>query len=1054
MSARDLIEKKSEDVSVNSLIDKASLGEMLEVKRLLQFLDANAQDVCGETALTTAASNGHAEVCNLLIQRGANLDYQTRWAQETALHLAVKAGYGDVVKLLLERGASQSIKNKSGHCPIHIAASKDDVGIASMLVKFDADVISSCTDNGETPLHIAVYWDHIAMIDFLLKKKADPLVRDAVGRTCAECARSNAKTGQNILRYVNSSLMRQLESCQSEIEMLSNAQHTSDERIASLESSLTVETKLREECEMALKKAKSQLQAAVEAAKAIETTKAVVGETLEAEKQSKTELEAEVSTLRKQLRAAHKKTEEISSEFQDTLKSLKNAEDRCTAVNEEKDKIKEVLERKKKQADALLEERDELKAELRRQADALVMTREKLSDMNEALAGEQKSRVSLENRMDTLMARAESEQAQISCATASAAHFMRAMNRKFQESFEEMARRLAHDATGVLDALHSIPHVPSDLPRSVPCVFDDSDWTKTVASEPAVAPAPHTHKNMNTNVTHPSGSHASGTHTNGYLRRSSPDMKSDSSRRDNAVSFPQRSVSPPDSPLSSRRRDPSFTRQSPQKSFPPARSPHSPLSSYANPQSQTLHPGSQNSPQRTDVCVSRGQVSPIKGSIQLESQPGLQSPHQHTTVHGSQDDDIHDDGSTKVRPHSDNQVHAGGGRSWRPVGSLSYEDACDTSDWGGVGSIEKAGSGGYEMGSPLSIESDRGRVKYEYIHALARMSSMDVAGAAEKLSPQPQLQTELANPPTSCTENPSPDQATAESHSPSRPTSHRTGSGQPTERAVVVTGQGPVAITPPSGNLAAAPPSPPPPSAESLPPRADPSESSTPLDKLQSTTQTLQPSSGSPSRRRGSRFPRGVSRSPQPTDVSSPAANAHHSVANPTRFAVSVRTKGSESEGKDCRGDEGSPPAANGNGNASSKETGIRSSDTAAPHSTSSAGGRERPRGSTGATAAVRGRRATSALGGPSKHRTTASVRAGAVEDGTSPTTSTTSVNSSASAEKLGNGDAKSRTKSRIVDSSARPGGLRKAAGEPAPEIEEGSKKARTTLRQPSNPWT
>ena len=63
--------------------------------------------------------NGHKDVCQLLLQRGANPNIQTKSGGVTPLHRAVYSGHGDIVKLLLASGADSLIQDSDGKLPLH-----------------------------------------------------------------------------------------------------------------------------------------------------------------------------------------------------------------------------------------------------------------------------------------------------------------------------------------------------------------------------------------------------------------------------------------------------------------------------------------------------------------------------------------------------------------------------------------------------------------------------------------------------------------------------------------------------------------------------------------------------------------------------------------------------------------------------------------------------------------------------------------------------------------------------------------------------------------------
>jgi peptidoglycan/LPS O-acetylase OafA/YrhL len=95
----------------------AAEGDVIAVKAALEETDVNEADpMMGTNALTMAALMGQAEVVELLISEGADVNQRNR-DQGTALHSAAFLGRVESVRLLLEAGADMEIVNKDGATP-------------------------------------------------------------------------------------------------------------------------------------------------------------------------------------------------------------------------------------------------------------------------------------------------------------------------------------------------------------------------------------------------------------------------------------------------------------------------------------------------------------------------------------------------------------------------------------------------------------------------------------------------------------------------------------------------------------------------------------------------------------------------------------------------------------------------------------------------------------------------------------------------------------------------------------------------------------------------
>ena len=96
------------------LITAAFFGNTEAAKILIDAgADLNYQTADGSTALHTAAAFGKTEVAKILIDAGIDLNTQNNEGS-TALHTAAFLCREEIVKALLEKGADKTLKNKMG----------------------------------------------------------------------------------------------------------------------------------------------------------------------------------------------------------------------------------------------------------------------------------------------------------------------------------------------------------------------------------------------------------------------------------------------------------------------------------------------------------------------------------------------------------------------------------------------------------------------------------------------------------------------------------------------------------------------------------------------------------------------------------------------------------------------------------------------------------------------------------------------------------------------------------------------------------------------------
>ena len=83
----------------------------------------------------------------------------------TPLHIACRNNGIEVVKFLTERcGCDQTIQNKDGELPLHIACSQSSLAMVELIDKCD---FNAQTALGNTPLHIACRNDNVELVRFL-----------------------------------------------------------------------------------------------------------------------------------------------------------------------------------------------------------------------------------------------------------------------------------------------------------------------------------------------------------------------------------------------------------------------------------------------------------------------------------------------------------------------------------------------------------------------------------------------------------------------------------------------------------------------------------------------------------------------------------------------------------------------------------------------------------------------------------------------------------------------------------------------------------------------
>lgn len=215
-SRRQELERMRERLGWTPLHVAAEIGEPDRVESLIvQGADINARGANGQTPLHVAADHGSFGAIRVLLARKADpniKDQQGRTPVQLGLsyHSAVEmlvaggaeppdifvasgAGRADSVEKLLEEDQSLARARRSdGETPLHIAARRDHVKVAEMLLASGADVNAINDENSKlTPLHRAASYAGRDMVTLLLAHKADRNAEDSDGKTALDFARES-----------------------------------------------------------------------------------------------------------------------------------------------------------------------------------------------------------------------------------------------------------------------------------------------------------------------------------------------------------------------------------------------------------------------------------------------------------------------------------------------------------------------------------------------------------------------------------------------------------------------------------------------------------------------------------------------------------------------------------------------------------------------------------------------------------------------------------------------------------------------------------------------
>ena len=169
-----------------------------------------------ETALMFAASNGHLDVVNTLIKKGANRLQQTKKEGHTALIRAIMnmKPNMDIVRELLNYDQQTEdlkklidTKDNTGKTALMFASLNGHLKVVETLIEKEANILEK-TEEGYTALMFASLNGHLKVVETLIKQGANILEKTKEGYTALMFASLNGhlkvvetliKQGANIL---------------------------------------------------------------------------------------------------------------------------------------------------------------------------------------------------------------------------------------------------------------------------------------------------------------------------------------------------------------------------------------------------------------------------------------------------------------------------------------------------------------------------------------------------------------------------------------------------------------------------------------------------------------------------------------------------------------------------------------------------------------------------------------------------------------------------------------------------------------------------------------
>jgi hypothetical protein len=136
------------------MINPQPLARLLMVFGLLVF--ANAPAGPNDFDLHQAVLDDDIQLVTRLLNKGVTIDIigSRKYGYGSALHLAVREGHVDIAQVLIDRGAEVDVLDPDDLTPLHNAAWNGNLDMAKLLLDAGANLHASTYD-GDTPLSLA-----------------------------------------------------------------------------------------------------------------------------------------------------------------------------------------------------------------------------------------------------------------------------------------------------------------------------------------------------------------------------------------------------------------------------------------------------------------------------------------------------------------------------------------------------------------------------------------------------------------------------------------------------------------------------------------------------------------------------------------------------------------------------------------------------------------------------------------------------------------------------------------------------------------------------------
>jgi ankyrin repeat protein len=112
---------------------------LLAIPSCSSSIEAVASSTANQTSLIAAARGNHLEICQVLLEAGANIEHGDSQGR-TALYAASQEGYTEIVQLLINHNSDLEPHIENGSSPLLISAQRGHLNVVELLIKAGADL--------------------------------------------------------------------------------------------------------------------------------------------------------------------------------------------------------------------------------------------------------------------------------------------------------------------------------------------------------------------------------------------------------------------------------------------------------------------------------------------------------------------------------------------------------------------------------------------------------------------------------------------------------------------------------------------------------------------------------------------------------------------------------------------------------------------------------------------------------------------------------------------------------------------------------------------------